>query len=65
MTEPEDPMAAYRRLKKIQDVERQAFYPSSILERLVLQVMGGWENLKTEVNLSRFTAAGPAADWVD
>lgn len=61
MTESETPMAAFRRLQRIRDVEREAFIPSPVMERLVLQVMGGWENVISEVNFSRFAAAGLSA----
>jgi hypothetical protein len=40
-----------------------AFMPSSVIERLVLQVIGGWEHVKAEVNFHSFAVAGFGADW--
>jgi hypothetical protein len=62
---PEHPTVAFRRLQQIRDVEQAAFIPSSVIERLVLQVMGGWENVISEVNFHRFAAASADGDWVD
>jgi hypothetical protein len=50
VTEPEHPMVAFPEAAK--DPRRRAsrVRPSSIMERLVLQVVGGWENVICEVN---------------
>jgi hypothetical protein len=60
-----DPDAAYARIQANLEAERRSFVPSSVMERLVLQVLGCWANMLAEVNASRFSAAGPGADWVD
>src|SRR6476619_2533207 len=46
-------------------VERAAFIPSTCMERLVLQVMGAWENLLGEINFSRFTEHAAATELID
>ena len=33
------------------------------IEALVLQVLGGWEQLKAAVNMYQFLEAGPGAEW--
>jgi hypothetical protein len=43
--------------------EEDAFVPSSVIERLVLQVIGGWELVRAYVNFSSFTEAGPEREW--
>jgi hypothetical protein len=60
-----DAMRAYARIAANQEAEEQSFDPSSVMERLILQVLGCWANMLAEVNASRFSAAGPGADWVD
>lgn len=57
-------MAAFMRLESARRrMDGDAFTPSPVIERLVLQVIGGWELLKAEVNFHSFTAAGFGADW--
>jgi hypothetical protein len=43
--------------------QERAFIPSTDMFALVLQVLGGWEQLKAAVNMYRFLDAGPEADW--
>jgi hypothetical protein len=40
-----------------------SFRPSTTIEALVLQVIGGWEQLKATVNMYRFLEAGPDSEW--
>jgi hypothetical protein len=56
---------ALRRLQRIRDVEREAFIPSPVMERLVLQVMGGWENVISEVNSAQCLDKRTARDCRD
>lgn len=55
---------AYTRIQSVNDAERRSFEPSRLIERLVLQVLGGWSNVIAEVNFARFSAAGPDSEWV-
>jgi hypothetical protein len=57
-------LRAYTRIQSVNDAERRSFEPSRLLERLVLQVLGGWSNVIAEVNFARFNAKGPDAEWV-
>lgn len=60
----EHPMAAFKRLDKVRRrLDEDAFAPSSVIERLVLQVIGGWELVKAEIYFHGFTAAGFGAEW--
>jgi hypothetical protein len=43
--------------------QEQAFIPATTIEALVLQVIGGWEQLKATVNMYRFLEAGPDSEW--
>jgi hypothetical protein len=55
----EDPMSAYQRLSAVnQRLDRDAFILSSVIERLVLQVIGGWEQVKAALNFHKYAAAG-------
>jgi hypothetical protein len=42
--------------------QEAAFRPSSTIEALVLQIIGGWEQLKAAVNMYQFLDAGPGAE---
>ena len=44
-------------------MDEDAFDPSAVVERLVLQVIGGWEQVRAQVNFNSFTDAGPDAEW--
>ena len=44
-------------------IEADAFRPSQNIERTVLKVLGGWEQVRAWVNFSSFTEAGPDAEW--
>jgi hypothetical protein len=56
-------MVAFRRLDRVRRrLDHDAFTPSAVIERLVLQVIGGWENVKAEVNLRSFAAGGLRPD---
>jgi hypothetical protein len=56
-------MAAHRRLDGARRrMDEDAFRPSSVIERLVAQVIGGWEQVRAQVNFNSFTAARPAAE---
>lgn len=57
-------LQAYARMRSVSDDEQRSFEPSRRIERLVLQVLGGWSNLIATVNLARWHAAGPDAEWV-
>lgn len=57
-------LRAYTRIQSVKDAERRSFQPSRVIERLVLQILGGWSNVIAEVNFARFSATGPDADWV-
>lgn len=46
-----------------QYVEADNFQPSENLERTVLQMIGGWEQVRAQVNFNSFTDAGPDAEW--
>jgi hypothetical protein len=60
----EHPKAAFERLDKMRRrLDADAFTPSSVIERLVLQVIGGWELVKAEVAFHGFTAAGADGEW--
>lgn len=54
---------AYARIQSVKDAERRSFEPSRLLERLVLQILGGWSNVIAEVNFARFSAAGRDSEW--
>jgi hypothetical protein len=57
-------MGAFNRLQKVRRrLDEDAFRPSSVIERLVLQVIGGWELVKAEVAFHSFAAAGSDAQW--
>jgi hypothetical protein len=61
---PREPMAAFNRLDKVRRrLDDDAFWPSSVIERLVLQVIGGWEQVKAEIAFHGFHAAGSDAEW--
>jgi hypothetical protein len=46
----EHPMHAFNRLDKVRRrLDDDAFMPSPVIERLVLQVIGGWEQVKAEI----------------
>ncbi|GFG53465.1 hypothetical protein CQY20_31730 [Mycolicibacterium agri] len=55
---------AYSRIQSVNDAERRSFEPSRLIERLVLQILGGWSNVIAETNLARFNAIGPDSEWV-
>lgn len=55
---------AYNRIQAVNDAERRSFEPSRLIERLVLQILGGWSNVIAEVNFARFNAIGPDSEWV-
>jgi hypothetical protein len=57
-------LRAYARIRSVQDAERHSFEPSGTIERLVLQILGGWSNVTAQVNFARFSAAGQDAEWV-
>ena len=57
-------IGAYTRIQSVNDAERRSFEPSRLIERLVLQVLGGWSNVIAEVNFARFNANGPDSEWV-
>lgn len=57
-------LQAYARMRSVNDDEQRSFEPSRCIERLVLQVLGGWSNLVSTVNRARWHAAGPDAPWV-
>ena len=57
-------LQAYARIQSVNDAEQRSFEPSQLIERLVLQIFGGWSNVTAEVNFARFSAAGHEADWV-
>jgi hypothetical protein len=60
----ESPKAAFERLDKARRrLDDDAFTPSSVIERLVLQVIAGWEQVKAEVAFHGFHAAGFGAEW--
>jgi len=42
--------------------QERAFIPSTNMEGLVLQVIGGWEQFKAAVNMYRLLDAGPGTD---
>jgi hypothetical protein len=44
-------------------IEADTFRPSQNIERTVLQVVGGWEQVRAQVNFNSFTEAGPGAEW--
>ena len=50
-------------LAQVRYKQERAFIPSPTIEALVLQVIGGWEQLMAAVNLSQFLEAGPDAEW--
>lgn len=45
--------------------EQRAFQPAGTAEALILQVIGGWENLLGRVNFARFHAAGYSAGTLE
>lgn len=55
--------AGYATVQARQQAERDSFIPSSVLERLCLQILGGWQNVIGAVNFASFHAAGHGADW--
>lgn len=57
-------LRAYIRIESVNDSERRSFEPSPLIERLVLQILGGWSNVIAEVNFARFNADGPDSEWV-
>ncbi|MDO3012711.1 hypothetical protein P5V34_01790 [Mycobacteroides abscessus subsp. abscessus] len=57
-------LRAYTRIQSVNDSERRSFEPSRLIERLVLQLLGGWSNVIAEVNFARFNANGPDSEWV-
>ena len=57
-------LQAYARIQSVQEAERRSFEPSRLIERLVLQILGGWSNVIAEVNFARYHAAGSDAEWV-
>ena len=57
-------LRAYTRIQSVNDAERGSFEPSRLIERLVLQILGGWSNVIAEVNFARFNANGPDSEWV-
>lgn len=56
-------LSAYARIRSVKEAERRSFEPSRLIERLVLQILGGWSNVAAEVNFARFNAIGPDSDW--
>ncbi len=57
-------MAAFNRLDKVRRrLDEDAFTPSPVIERLVLQVIGGWELVKAEISFHGFATAGFGAEW--
>jgi hypothetical protein len=57
-------MDAFKRLDKVRRrLDDDAFMPSPVIERLVLQVIGGWEQVKAEIYFHGFQAAGFDAEW--
>jgi hypothetical protein len=57
-------MAAFNRLETARRrLDEDAFMQSPVIERLVLQVIGGWELVKSEIYVHGFTAAGFGAEW--
>ncbi|MBV0917225.1 hypothetical protein KC238_08140 [Mycobacteroides chelonae] len=68
MTQPHsgtDPFAFYNRIQVVKEAEDRSFEPSRNIDRLVLQILGGWSNVTAEVNSARFHAAGPDSEWVN
>jgi hypothetical protein len=60
----EHPTAAFKRLDSVRRrLDEDAFEPSPVIERLVLQVIGGWELVKAEIYFHSFAAAGFGAEW--
>ena len=57
-------LRAHTRIESVNDSERRSFEPSRLIERLVLQILGGWSNVIAEVNFARFNANGPDSGWV-
>lgn len=55
MSSPDETRAHF---KRIQRFEEEAFIPSRTIERLILQVLGGWSNLVETVRWQRFHIAG-------
>ena len=51
-------LRAFARIKAVRDAERRSFEPSRMIERLILQVLGGWSNFTSAVNFARYSAAG-------
>lgn len=57
-------LQTYARIRSVNDDEQRSFEPSRCMDRLVLQILGGWSNLVATVNRVRWEAAGPDAPWV-
>ncbi|OZC52981.1 hypothetical protein CH289_11930 [Rhodococcus sp. RS1C4] len=55
MTSPDDTRRFFDRVQQFEDA---AFWPSKTIERLILQVLGGWSNLVEQVRWQRYHAAG-------
>lgn len=56
-------LQAYARIQSVQEAERRSFEPARLIERLVLQILGGWSNVIAESNFARYNAAGSDAEW--
>lgn len=61
MTDSEPPEAWPRNDNRTD--EQRSFDPSAVIERLVLQVIGGMEQVHALVRFNSYTAAGPEDDW--
>jgi hypothetical protein len=52
-------MRIFARFEEQRRIEESAWIPSPSIEALILQVIGGWENLVGEVNWLHFDSVGP------
>lgn len=46
--------AIYNHIEENQRIAKAAFYPSQVIERTMLQVMGGWEHVVEEVRFLKY-----------